>query len=238
MEALRKLEFTSSRDVRLDAHADPASAVTPLVLANITAAAKGDSTFVAVAASGTGNRAMVLSTDPRTDLLSIDGSSPRMDIVSPNLSITATSTTIQGNLAVTKVTGTTNSLNWTTLNSPAANQWTSITYGNGQFVAVSSTGVGNPDGNTWTSRKSPADNTWECVAYGNLTFVAVSSTGTQRVMTSSDGVTGRSGRAFGRADRKSCSFQRTFGVPPHAHGPTRGRRNPYTADWAVGAQSA
>ena len=72
------------------------------------AIAFGDSTFVAVAASGTGNRAMILSTDPRTNLMTIDGSSPRMDIVSPNLSIAATTTTIQGNLAVTKVTGTTN----------------------------------------------------------------------------------------------------------------------------------
>lgn len=158
------------------------------------AIAFGDSTFVAVAASGTGNRAMVLSTDLRTDLLSIDGSSPRMDIVSPDLSIAATTTTIRGNLAVTKVTGTTNSFNWTHLNSPAANQWTWVTYGNGQFVAVSSTGVGNRamtslDGTTWTSRKSPADMAWSCVAYGNLTYVAVASSVTgQRVMTSPDGV--------------------------------------------------
>jgi hypothetical protein len=68
--------------------------------------------------------------------------------------------------------------------------WMGVTYGNGTFVAVASTGVGNrvmtsPDGITWTSRTSAADNAWYGVTYGNGTFVAVASSGTgNRVMTS------------------------------------------------------
>jgi hypothetical protein len=70
----------------------------------------------------------------------------------------------------------------------------SITYGNGLFVAVGSTGTGDrvmtsPDGITWTSRTSAADNNWGGVAYGNGQFVAVSFNGTDRVMTSPDGIT-------------------------------------------------
>jgi predicted RecA/RadA family phage recombinase len=70
-----------------------------------------------------------------------------------------------------------------------------VAYGNGLFVAVSTTGIGNrvmtsPDGITWTSRTSAADNSWNCVAFGNGLFVAVASTGTgDRVMTSPDGIT-------------------------------------------------
>ncbi len=77
----------------------------------------------------------------------------------------------------------------------AANSWQSITYGNGLFVAVSSSGTGNrvmtsPDGITWTARTSAADNDWRSVTYGNGIFVAVSDTGTgDRVMTSPDGIT-------------------------------------------------
>ncbi|MCF8256017.1 MAG: T9SS type A sorting domain-containing protein [Flavobacteriales bacterium] len=86
-------------------------------------------------------------------------------------------------------------VDWTVRSSAADNTWKSVTYGNGLFVAVSSTGTGNrvmtsPDGITWTSRTSAADNSWTGVAYGGGLFVAVSSTGTgNRVMTSPDGIT-------------------------------------------------
>jgi hypothetical protein len=74
------------------------------------------------------------------------------------------------------------------------NSWTSVTYGNGLFVAVSSDGTGNrvmtsPDGITWTSRTSAADNSWRSVTYGNGLFAAVASSGNNnRVMTSPDGI--------------------------------------------------
>jgi len=85
-------------------------------------------------------------------------------------------------------------VNWTERASAADNNWSSITYGNGLFVAVAQTGTGNrvmtsPDGITWTSRTSAADNDWTSVTYGNGLFVAVAQTGTgDRVMTSPDGI--------------------------------------------------
>jgi len=84
--------------------------------------------------------------------------------------------------------------NWISRVSAADNDWRGVTYGNGLWVAVSSSGVGNrvmtsPDGITWTSRTSAADNFWRSVTFGNGLFVAISSTGTYRVMTSPDGIT-------------------------------------------------
>ena len=82
------------------------------------------------------------------------------------------------------------SLAWTSRNSAGDSAWTSVTYGNGLFVAVSETRTGNrvmtsPDGISWTLRTSAADNWWASVTYGNGLFVAVSYTGVgNRVMTS------------------------------------------------------
>ena len=78
---------------------------------------------------------------------------------------------------------------WTSQTSPV-NYWTAVTYGNGLFVAVASTGTGNrvmtsPDGITWTIRTSAANNFWSSVTYGGGLFVAVAQDGTgNRVMTS------------------------------------------------------
>jgi predicted RecA/RadA family phage recombinase len=80
-------------------------------------------------------------------------------------------------------------------NQCADNIWTSVTYGNGLFVAVANSGTGNrvmtsPDGITWTIRTSAANNSWQSVTYGNGLFVAVSTDGSgNRVMTSSNGIT-------------------------------------------------
>lgn len=85
--------------------------------------------------------------------------------------------------------------NWTTRTPPSTNQWRSVVFGGGIFVAVganATTGaVGtSPDGITWTSRTVPNTNKWQSVTYGNGLFVAVSNTGTgNRVMTSLDGIT-------------------------------------------------
>jgi ribosomal protein L13E len=88
-----------------------------------------------------------------------------------------------------------NLVEWTLRTSAADNNWTSVTYGNGLYVAVSNSGTNNrvmtsPDGITWTSRTSAANNNyWTSVTYGNGLYVAVSNTGTDnRVMTSPDGI--------------------------------------------------
>jgi hypothetical protein len=97
------------------------------------------------------------------------------------------------------VTGTPSSsidpgINWTSRNSATENNWQSITYGNGLFVAVATTGTGDrvmtsADGINWTTRTSAADNEWRSVTYGNGLFVAIAFSGTgNRVMTSPDGI--------------------------------------------------
>ncbi len=79
-------------------------------------------------------------------------------------------------------------ITWTATTSNSS-YWTSVTYGNGLFVAVSYSGSGvmtSPDGITWTVRTSPPSPLWESVTFGNGLFVAVA---TNRVMTSTNGTT-------------------------------------------------
>ena len=75
----------------------------------------------------------------------------------------------------------------------AINQWTSVCYGNGLFVGVSSDGTNrvsvSRDGVNWQAVAAAQANLWNAVAYGNGLFVAVASSGTNRVMTSPDGFT-------------------------------------------------
>jgi len=67
---------------------------------------------------------------------------------------------------------------------------TDIAFGNGVFVAVSTSGVfTSTNGTSWTSRTAAA-NTWYRVTYGNGRFVALATTGSgNRCMTSLDGIT-------------------------------------------------
>jgi len=81
---------------------------------------------------------------------------------------------------------------WSARSAAEANQWSSVTFGNGTFVAVSNNGTNrvmtSTDGITWTPRSVPASS-WASVTYGNGVFVAVAGFGTDRIMTSPDGVT-------------------------------------------------
>ena len=81
---------------------------------------------------------------------------------------------------------------WTARSAAEANQWSSVTFGNGTFVAVSNSGTNrvmtSTDGITWTARNVPASS-WTSVTYGNGVFVAVAGFGTDRIMTSPDGIT-------------------------------------------------
>ena len=94
-------------------------------------------------------------------------------------------------------------IDWTIRTSATDTSWNSVTYGNGLFVAVATTGSGDrvmtsPDGITWTSRTSAADNFWLSVTYGNGLFVAVAYTGTgNRVMTSGSVASGGAGAGAG-----------------------------------------
>jgi hypothetical protein len=59
---------------------------------------------------------------------------------------------------------------------PAGSKWTSVTYGDGKYVAVaesSSAGAYSTDGITWTTMSMPASKSWYDVTYGDGKFVAV-----------------------------------------------------------------
>ena len=76
---------------------------------------------------------------------------------------------------------------WTQRTLPASTNWSSVTYGNGVFVAVA-TGTSNvaatsPDGVTWTQRTLPAGTYWSSVTYGNGIFVAVAGSGANTAAT-------------------------------------------------------
>ncbi|MDI1288724.1 MAG: hypothetical protein PSX37_02075, partial [bacterium] len=80
---------------------------------------------------------------------------------------------------------------WTERIAPDLQLWSSITYGNGAFVAVSTDGddqaMTSPDGFTWTTRATPGNGTdWSSITYGAGLFVAVASSGD--VMYSADGI--------------------------------------------------
>lgn len=68
--------------------------------------------------------------------------------------------------------------------------WTSVTYGNGLFVAVASNRVmTSPDGSKWTAYATGKDRVWSSVTYGNGRFVEVGHKfgGSDQLMTSHDG---------------------------------------------------
>jgi len=86
---------------------------------------------------------------------------------------------------------------WTARTAVQTNNWaTSVTYGNGLFVAASGNGSANgsnimtsTDGITWTAQMSSNLNIWaNSVTYGKGLFIAVAGNGDNQVMTSPDGI--------------------------------------------------
>jgi hypothetical protein len=112
-------------------------------------------------------------------------------LTNSNLTESGTNLSYGGNLAVVGDIYA-KGLAWTSRTSAEDNTWSSVTYGNGLFVAVSSDGthrvMTSYDGVVWSPHSAAAANSWSSVTYGNGLFVAVSSDGTNQVMTSSDGI--------------------------------------------------
>lgn len=90
--------------------------------------------------------------------------------------------------------------NWTQRTGIIDNDWRSITYGNGRYLAVAGSGAGNrvmfsPEGITWNSVAASEANEWNSVIYGYYgglhTFIATAKSGSaNRVMRSTNnGVT-------------------------------------------------
>ena len=68
-----------------------------------------------------------------------------------------------------------NTLGWKQNTLPVQEFWRSVTYGNGKFVAVTSSDKGaySTDGINWTETTMPTGRNWQDVTYGNGKFVAV-----------------------------------------------------------------
>lgn len=89
-------------------------------------------------------------------------------------------------------------ITWTERVAANANDWYSVTYGNGRFVAIANSGAGervmysDDDGVTWTEAEAAVDNDWLTVKWieGLALFVAVSSDSgnLDQVMTSYNGI--------------------------------------------------
>jgi hypothetical protein len=84
---------------------------------------------------------------------------------------------------------------WTTGTMPALGDITNITYnsvafGNGNFVAVGTSGTSaySTDGTTWTSVTMPSYGSWTGITYTDNKFIAIS-TDTSDAATSTDGST-------------------------------------------------
>jgi hypothetical protein len=70
----------------------------------------------------------------------------------------------------------TDGIAWTSINLGSTQNWYSVCYGNGLFVAVaynSNVASYSSDGVNWTTCSLPASRYWTSVTYGNGTFVAV-----------------------------------------------------------------
>ena len=84
---------------------------------------------------------------------------------------------------------------WETRSAPEQNNWQSVAYGNGVWVAVSADGTNRVmrstnDGVTWSAIAAAEANYWRSVAYGNGVWIAVAGYGTNQIMRSTnDGVT-------------------------------------------------
>ncbi|HMZ58479.1 MAG TPA: Ig domain-containing protein, partial [Leptospiraceae bacterium] len=86
---------------------------------------------------------------------------------------------------------TSNGSSWTARTLPSSSGWTSVTYGNGIFVTVSTStaAASSTDGITWTARTLPSSSNWSSVTYGNGVFVTLANSSSTAAASSTDGIT-------------------------------------------------
>ncbi len=129
---------------------------------------------------------------------------------------------------------------WVTSTTATGHTWSSITYGNGLFVAVGGTdSSGNssimtsPDGITWTLRSSSVG--WlESVTFGAGLFVAVSSGITNnRVLTSPDGITWTSHASASNNEWLSVTYGNGLFVAVAISGANRVMTSPDGINWTA-----
>jgi hypothetical protein len=162
-----------------------------------SAVAYGNGAFVAVNGNGT-NRA-ITSTDGInwTVIAGISNAPYYTDITYGDNRWVAITNSVSDKI-VYSATGDPNG-SWSNSDVPSGgtgNNWTSVAYGGGKYVAVSSgSGTGtnrvmySSDGQNWTSTTSAVQNQWKSITYGDGKFVAVGAAGSpDQVMYSTDGI--------------------------------------------------
>ena len=117
--------------------------------------------------------------------------------------------------------------------------WSNVTYGNGLFVAVASSGTNrvmtSVDGISWTVRTAAELNLWLDVTYGNGLFVAVAFGGTNRVMTSPDGITWTAQAAAEANNWRSVTYGNGLFVAVASSGTNRVMTSPDGVTWTAQA---
>jgi hypothetical protein len=116
---------------------------------------------------------------------------------------------VSGSFNTTAGAYSTNGTTWTNMTLPfsSSSGYSSVTYGNGLFVAVvpgTTTAASSNDGITWTQRTLPSSSTWKSVTYGNGLFVAAGSAGV--AATSPDGITWTARTLPANADWRSVTY--------------------------------
>ena len=128
---------------------------------------------------------------------------------------------------------------WTARTAAETNEWASVTYGDGLFVAVSTNGTNrvmtSVDGINWTARAAAEDNNWQSVTYGDGLFVAVAVSGTNRVMTSPDGMNWTARSAPGNNGWLSVTYGDGVFVAVAGSGTNRVMTSPDGMNWTARA---
>jgi gliding motility-associated-like protein len=131
---------------------------------------------------------------------------------------------------------------WTAQAAAEANQWSSVAYGKGLFVAVAADGTNrvmtSQDGITWTAQTAAEVNKWRSVTYGNGLFVAVAENGTNQVMTSPDGITWTAQAATEETLWSSVTYGDGLFVAVAPTGTNRVMTSPDGINWTAQATGA
>ena len=184
--------------------------------------------------SGTNEAGQLLVRNPNNDgwELSLGGSAGQA------LVRNATNNGIEWSDAAGEEPTWTTGMRWRGRNAAAANEWRSVCYGNGLFVAVSGAGTNrvmtSPDGINWTARTLPtgaANSAWHSVCYGDGLFVAVASSGTNRVMTSPDGINWTARNASQDNEWRSVCYGNGLFVAVASTGTNRVMTSPDGINW-------
>lgn len=156
----------------------------------------GNGKFVAVSTTGISNRVMT-SVDGITWVIGVTSADGNywIDVKFGNGIFVAISYGSSTAGITNQIMTSTDGVTWVERVAPSISAWGALAFGNGLFVAVSSTitdtnqVMTSTDGVTWILRTSAITNEWQKVSFGNNLFVAVSRTGTgNRIMISSDGI--------------------------------------------------